>query len=70
MEETTEKRVSAKKRASNDKYNAKCDLHPHKPVGEAIRNAARLSDMSLQGYILQAIYEQMERDGTPIVKEC
>ena len=36
--------VSESKRRNNDKYNAKCDyisLRPIKPVGAAIRAAAR-----------------------------
>lgn len=58
--------VSERKRISNDKYNSKCDqfvITPSKPVGNAIRRAAHTSGLSLQGYILQALSEQMEREG-------
>lgn len=57
--------VSKSKRESNDKYNAKCDyisLRPLKPIGERIRQAARDADKSLQGYILDAIDEQIKKD--------
>lgn len=57
--------VSEAKRRNNDKYNAKCDsirLMPLKPEGEKIRAAAADAGQSLQGYILQAIREKMERD--------
>ena len=62
--------VSAKKRISNDAYNAKCDrieIRPIKPIGTDIRTAAAASGQSLQGYILQAVRERMARDGfTPM----
>ena len=54
------------KSKANDKYNAKCDfiaIKPMKEKGAEIREAAKRSGMSLQGYILQAIAEKMERDG-------
>lgn len=57
--------VSETKRKNNDKYNAKCDtiqIRPLKPVGEGIRAAAAEAGQSLQGYILQAVRERMERD--------
>ena len=57
--------VSAAKRRSNDAYNAKCDviqLRPIKEQGEAIRAAAAAAGQSLQGYILQACLERMERE--------
>jgi hypothetical protein len=57
--------VSEKKRKSNDRYNAKCDyiaVKPLKEKGEKIRQAAADAGMSLQGYILQAVEEKMERD--------
>lgn len=57
--------VSEKKRATNDKYNAKCDsilLRPLKPVGEKIREAAKESGKSLQGYILDAVAERITVD--------
>lgn len=58
--------VSDKKRQSNDRYNATCDyisLRPKKEIGVKIRQAAEASGQSLQGYILQAIAERMDRDG-------
>ena len=57
--------VSEAKRRNNDAYNAKCDninLRPIKAEGEKIRAAAAAAGQSLQGYILQAIHERMERD--------
>lgn len=57
--------VSEARRRTNDKYNAKCDtiqLRPIKEQGEAIRAAAAAAGQSLQGYILQACLERMERD--------
>ena len=59
--------VSEAKRRNNDAYNAKCDyisLRPIKAEGEKIRAAAAAAGQSLQGYILQAIHERMERDAT------
>lgn len=61
--------VSEKKRKSLDAYNATCDyisIRPKKDKGEQIRQAAKLAGQSLQGYILQACAERMERDGLPI----
>ena len=57
--------VSESKRRNNDKYNMKCDfiaIKPLKPVGESIRQAAKDSGMSLQGYILNAVDRQMSED--------
>ena len=57
--------VSEKKRKSLDAYNATCDyisIRPKKEIGEKIREAAKNADQSLQGYILQAVRERMERD--------
>ena len=57
--------VSEKKRITNDRYNSKCDaimLRPLKPIGDRIRQAANDSGKSLQGYILDAIDEQIKRD--------
>ncbi len=57
--------VSKKKRQSLDRYNATCDyisLRPKKERGAEIRAAAAASDMSLQGWILQACAEKMQRD--------
>lgn len=56
--------VNEKKRITNDRYNSKCDninIRPIKAHGQKIREAA--AGQSLQGYILQAIAERMERDG-------
>lgn len=61
--------VSEKKRKSLDAYNATCDyisIRPKKDKGEQIRQAAKLAGQSLQGYILQACAERMERDGLPM----
>lgn len=57
--------VSEMKRKNNDKYNAKCDtiqIRPLKPVGQEIRAAAAAAGQSLQGYILQAVRERIERE--------
>ena len=57
--------ISPKKRITNDKYNAKCtqiNIKPLTPEAEAIKAAAAAAGQSLQGYILQAIRERMERD--------
>lgn len=56
--------VSEKKRKSLDAYNATCDyisIRPKKEIGAEIRAAAD-AGQSLQGYILQACRERMERD--------
>lgn len=57
--------VSEARRRANDKYTAKCDRIMIKPLrsnGALIRQAANDAGQSLQGYILQAIKERMERD--------
>lgn len=57
--------VSETKRKNNDSYNAKCDrivIQPRKERGQEIRAAAVAAGQSLQGYILQAIAERMERE--------
>jgi hypothetical protein len=57
--------VSEKKRRSNDAYNAKCDFIAVRPMledGAVIRETAKAAGQSLQGYILQAVRERMERD--------
>lgn len=57
--------VSEKKRKSLDAYNATCDyisLRPKKERGAKIRAAAEAAGQSLQGYILQAVEERMERE--------
>lgn len=58
--------INPKKRVTNDRYNAKCaqiNIKPLKPEAEAIKTAAAAAGQSLQGYILQAVRERMERDG-------
>lgn len=58
--------VSETKRRNNDAYNAKCDrivIQPIKERGQAIRQAASAAGESLQGYILQAVEERMNREG-------
>lgn len=57
--------ISEAKRRNNDKYNMKCDfiaIKPLKPIGEKIREAAKQSGKSLQGYILDAINRQIRED--------
>ena len=39
-------------------------IKPYKEEGETIRAAAASAGQSLQGYILQAIRERMERDSS------
>ena len=61
--------VSESKRRNNDNYNAKCDCiisRPRKPLGNAIRAAAKAANQSLQGYVLQACAERMTREGQPL----
>jgi len=61
--------VSEAKRRNNDKYNAKCDyisIRPVKPVGAAIRAAAKAAGQSVQGYILQACAERLTREDLPL----
>lgn len=57
--------VPASRRKANDRYNARCDsitIRPLKDKGTAIRTAAQMAGESLQGYILKAIDDRMERD--------
>lgn len=59
--------VTKAKREGNDRYNAKCDsilVKPLKDVGAEIRAAAAAAGQSLQGYILQAVRERMDREKT------
>ncbi len=61
--------IPESKRRNNDAYNAKCDyisLRPQKPLGSAIRAAAKAANQSLQGYVLQACAERMTREGQPL----
>lgn len=57
--------VSENKRKSLDAYNATCDyisLRPKKERGLEIRAAAKAAGQSLQGYILEAVQERMDRE--------
>ena len=61
--------IPESKRRNNDAYNAKCDyisLRPQKPIGSAIRAAAKAANQSLQGYVLQACAERMTREDQPL----
>ena len=56
--------ISETKRKNNDKYNMKCDqilLKPLKPIGEKIRQTAKDSGKSLQGFILDAVSEYISK---------
>ena len=53
------------KRASNRKSDMKYQqilLKPYKEDGQLIREFASAAGQSVQGYILQAVRERMERD--------
>ena len=55
------------KRAGNARHQAKLDrivIQPEKVEGAEIRQAAFNAGQSVQGYILQAIKERMERENT------
>lgn len=55
-----------KKAASNKKSDSKYSqilIKPYKAESDQIRAAAAAAGQSLQGYILQAVRERMERDG-------
>ena len=55
------------KRAGNARHQAKLDrivIQPEKEGGAKIRQAAANAGQSVQGYILQAINERMERENT------
>ena len=55
------------KRAGNARHQAKLDrivIQPEKKEGAKIRKAAANAGQSVQGYILQAIKERMERENT------
>lgn len=57
------------KRRGNDRYNATCDyisLRPKKPIGAAIRAAAKAAGQSVQGYVLQACADRMKGEGMPL----
>ena len=56
--------LTEKKKQSNARYTEKCDyinLRPLKEDGAEIR-AAAAAGKSLQGYILEAVREKMERE--------
>lgn len=56
--------TEAQKRASTN-YNKRQDnimLRPSKDEGQLIRSAAAAAEQSVQGYVLQAVRERMERD--------
>ena len=64
--------VSEKKRKSLDAYNATCDyisIRPKKDKGEKIRQAAKQEGKSLQGWILEACAEKIERDQNKTLKD-
>lgn len=53
------------KRAANKRHAAKLDqlkVQPPEELGAKIRQAAKDAGQSLQGYILQAVRERMERE--------
>ena len=55
------------KRAGNARHQAKLDrivIQPEKEDGTIIRQSAANAGQSVQGYILQAIKERMERENT------
>ena len=55
------------KRAGNARHQAKLDrivIQPEKEEGTIIRQSAANVGQSVQGYILQAIKERMERENT------
>ena len=55
------------KRTGNARHQAKLDrivIQPGKEEGTIIRQAAADAGQSVQGYILQAINERMERENT------
>lgn len=57
--------INPKKRITNDRYNAKCsqiNIKPLKQEAEDIKASAAAAGQSLQGYILQAVRERMERE--------
>lgn len=61
--------IPESKRRNNDIYNAKCDrisARPIKPIGNAIRAAAKNAGQSVQAYVLQACAERMTREGQPL----
>lgn len=65
--------ISEKKKITNNRYLAKCaqiSLKPRQEDAAKIKAAAAAAGQSVQGYILQACTERMERDGfTPPTDE-
>lgn len=62
--------LSAQERVK--KYQVKCDaimLRPQKERGAEIRTAAQAAGQSLQGFILQACRERMERDSAAVAAD-
>nr|DAF49630.1 MAG TPA: repressor [Myoviridae sp. ctuev19] len=60
--------ISDKKKITNNRYLSKCVQVSFKPRAEdaaQLKAAAAAAGQSLQGYILQACRERMERDGKP-----
>ena len=58
--------ISEKKKITNNRYLAKCaqiSLKPRQEDAAKIKAAAADAGQSVQGYILQACTERMERDG-------
>ena len=57
--------LNEKKKITNARYTAKCDqimIRPIKDKGTEIRNAAAAAGQSLQGYILQAVEDRMQKE--------
>ena len=57
--------LSEKKAISDKRHLDKLDkikIQPYKAEGQQIREAAAAAGQSLQGYILQAIRERMDRE--------
>lgn len=53
------------KRAGNARHQSKLDrivLQPYSDDGQRIREAAKTAGKSVQGYVLGAVLDQMERD--------
>lgn len=57
--------VSQAKRITDARHQAKLDqlkIQPYKEEGQRIREAAAAAGESVQGYILKAVRERMERE--------
>lgn len=58
--------ISEAKRITDARHQAKLDqimVRPYKEEGQRIRAAAAAADQSVQGYILDAVRERMDREG-------